>query len=82
MPPAVRASAPVIIKREGLEQISDTSELAAVIDDVLARSQAQVEQYRGGKKTVIGYFVGQVMKQTRGQADPQAVNRILQEKLG
>jgi aspartyl-tRNA(Asn)/glutamyl-tRNA(Gln) amidotransferase subunit B len=49
---------------------------------VLARSEAQVEQYRGGKKSVIGYFVGQVMRATRGQADPKTVNELLKEKLG
>ncbi|MCP5112927.1 MAG: Asp-tRNA(Asn)/Glu-tRNA(Gln) amidotransferase subunit GatB [bacterium] len=71
-----------IMEREGLKQMSDSGELAGIIDKVLADSPKQVEQYRGGKKTVIGYFVGQVMKATRGQANPKSVNELLREKLG
>jgi len=71
----------VLIEREGLGQISDESALAKIIDDVIAASPKQLEQYRSGKTTVIGFFVGQVMKASRGQADPAAVNRLLQEKL-
>ncbi len=70
-----------IMKREGLEQISDEGALAKIIDDVIAANPKQLEQYRGGKTTVIGFFVGQVMKASRGQADPAALNRLLQEKL-
>ena len=72
----------VIIDREGLHQISDAGALAKIVDDVLAASPKQVEQYKGGKTTVMGYFVGQVMKATRGQANPAAVNQLLKEKLG
>ncbi len=70
-----------IMKREGLEQISDERALAKIIDDVIAANPKQLEQYRGGKTTVIGFFVGQVMKASRGQADPAAVNKLMQEKL-
>jgi aspartyl-tRNA(Asn)/glutamyl-tRNA(Gln) amidotransferase subunit B len=70
-----------ILEREGLEQISDEGELAKIIDDVIAASPKQVEQYRSGKMAVAGFFVGQVMKATRGQADPAAVNRMLKERL-
>ena len=70
-----------IMKREGLEQISDEGALGKMIDDVIAANPKQLEQYRGGKTTVIGFFVGQVMKASRGQADPAAVNKLLQEKL-
>ena len=70
-----------ILKREGLEQISDESALARIVDQVLASSSKQIEQYRAGKTAVLGFLVGQVMKATRGQADPAAVNRMLQEKL-
>ena len=70
-----------IMKREGLEQISDEGALAKIIDEVIAANPKQLEQYRGGKTTVMGFFVGQVMKASRGQADPAAVNRLLQEKL-
>jgi aspartyl-tRNA(Asn)/glutamyl-tRNA(Gln) amidotransferase subunit B len=71
----------VIVDREGLRAISDSSELEKMIDDVIAASPKQVEQYRGGKTTVIGFLVGQVMKASRGQANPQAVQEILRQKL-
>jgi aspartyl-tRNA(Asn)/glutamyl-tRNA(Gln) amidotransferase subunit B len=70
-----------IMKRDGLEQISDEGALAKVIDEVIAANPKQLEQYRGGKTTVLAFFVGQVMKATRGQADPAAVNKLLKEKL-
>ena len=71
-----------IMQREGLESISDEGELGKIIDDVIAASPKQVEQYRAGKQQVIGFLVGQVMKASRGQADPAVVNRMLKEKLG
>jgi aspartyl-tRNA(Asn)/glutamyl-tRNA(Gln) amidotransferase subunit B len=74
-------SAPVIIEREGLKQISDSGELEKIVDGVIAGNPAQVAQYKGGKTTVIGFLVGQVMKASRGQANPQAVNDILRRKL-
>jgi aspartyl-tRNA(Asn)/glutamyl-tRNA(Gln) amidotransferase subunit B len=70
-----------IMKREGLEQISDEGALAKIVDDVIAANPKQLEQYRGGKATVLQFFVGQVMKATRGQASPDALNRLLKEKL-
>jgi aspartyl-tRNA(Asn)/glutamyl-tRNA(Gln) amidotransferase subunit B len=75
-------SAPAIIEREGLRQISDASALAAIVDQILAANPKQVEQYRAGKTTVLGFLVGQVMKATRGQANPAAVNQLLKHKLG
>jgi aspartyl-tRNA(Asn)/glutamyl-tRNA(Gln) amidotransferase subunit B len=78
---ATRESAHTIIDREDLRQISDTSELTRIIDEVLAANTKQVEQYKGGKTAVLGYLVGQVMKATRGQANPAAVNQLLKEKL-
>src|SRR5579872_4100457 len=74
-------SARTIIDREGLKQISDTGALEKIIDDVIAASPKQLEQYRSGKTTVIGYFVGQVMKASKGQANPATVNEILRERL-
>jgi aspartyl-tRNA(Asn)/glutamyl-tRNA(Gln) amidotransferase subunit B len=74
--------APEIVEAEGLKQISDTGELRKIIDDILANNQKQVETYRGGKTSVLGFFVGQVMKATRGQADPKAVNELLRKALG
>ncbi len=71
-----------IIEAQGLVQVSDESELSGVIDEVLAANPKEVEQYAAGKKKLIGFFVGQVMKQTKGQANPQVVNRILLKKLG
>ncbi len=70
-----------VIEAEGLRQISDTGELEGIVSEVLARSAKQVAQYQGGKKGVIGYFIGQVMKATRGQADPKVVNQLLRKVL-
>jgi aspartyl-tRNA(Asn)/glutamyl-tRNA(Gln) amidotransferase subunit B len=71
-----------IVEREGLKQISDTGALEKIADEVIAANPKQVEQYRGGKTTVLGFFVGQVMKASRGQANPAAVNEVLRKKLG
>jgi aspartyl-tRNA(Asn)/glutamyl-tRNA(Gln) amidotransferase subunit B len=62
--------------------ITDTSELEPIVDAVLAANPGQVEQYRGGKEGLLGFFVGQVMKETGGKANPKVVNGILREKLG
>ena len=70
-----------IVEREGLKQISDTSALERIVDEVLIANPKQVEQYKGGKTTVIGFLVGQVMKASRGQANPAAVNDLLKSKL-
>jgi aspartyl-tRNA(Asn)/glutamyl-tRNA(Gln) amidotransferase subunit B len=74
-------AAGAIIEREGLKQISDTSALEKIVDDVLLGSPKQVEQYKAGKTTVIGYLVGQAMKATRGQANPQSLNQLFKQKL-
>jgi aspartyl-tRNA(Asn)/glutamyl-tRNA(Gln) amidotransferase subunit B len=71
-----------IIDREGLRQISDTGALEKMVDEVIAQSPKQVEQYKAGKTGVIGYLVGQVMKASKGQANPAAVNELLKVKLG
>ena len=70
-----------VVQRLGLEQIHDAGALLAVIDKVLAANAGQVEKYRAGKTAVLGHFVGQVMKETRGQANPAEVNRLLLERL-
>ncbi len=70
-----------IMEREGLKSISDEGALGKIIDEVIAANSKQVEQYRSGKAAVLGFLVGQVMKASRGQADPAAVNRMLKEKL-
>ncbi len=62
--------------------VTDTAELDPVIDAILAANPGQVEAYRGGKAGLLGFFVGQVMKETQGKADARAVNERLREKLG
>jgi aspartyl-tRNA(Asn)/glutamyl-tRNA(Gln) amidotransferase subunit B len=71
----------VIVEREGLKQISDSGALEKIVDEVLAANPKQVEQFKSGKTTVIGFLVGQVMKASRGQANPAAVNELLKSRL-
>jgi len=71
----------IIMEREGLRQISDAGALEKIADEVLAANAKQVEQYKSGKTTVLGFLVGQVMKASRGQANPAAVNSLLKAKL-
>ncbi|MFV0477170.1 MAG: Asp-tRNA(Asn)/Glu-tRNA(Gln) amidotransferase subunit GatB [Parahaliea sp.] len=75
-----------IIAAHGLKQVSDSGALEAIIDEVIADSTAQVEQYRTAdqdkRKKLVGFFVGQVMKASKGQANPQMVNQLLIQKLG
>jgi len=70
-----------VYEREKPQQISDSSAIEKIIDEIIAANPKQVEQYRAGKKTVIGFFVGQVMKASKGQANPQMVNELLAQKL-
>ena len=70
-----------VVKARGLEQVSDTAELEAMVAKVLADAPDEVAAYRQGKKKLMGFFVGQVMKATRGQANPRKVNEILVKKL-
>ena len=72
---------PAIYQQEKPQQITDTSAIEKMVDDVIAANPKQVEQYRAGKKTVAGFFVGQVMKASKGQANPALVNEILTRKL-
>jgi len=72
----------VIMEREGLKQISDSGALEKIADEVIAANPKQVEQYKGGKTALLGFLVGQVMKASRGQANPTAVNEVLKKKLG
>jgi len=71
-----------IIEAKGLKQITDSGAIEAAVDDVIAANPEQVEQFRAGKEQVLGFFVGQVMKATRGKANPGQVNQILRDKLG
>ena len=70
-----------IIIDEGMVQISDDSELIKIVDNILANSQKQIEDYHNGKTNLFGFFVGQVMKETKGKANPVKVNEILKDKL-
>jgi aspartyl-tRNA(Asn)/glutamyl-tRNA(Gln) amidotransferase subunit B len=70
-----------VMERQGFKQISDTAALEAIVAEVLAANPKQVEQYKSGKGAVLGFLVGQVMKATRGQANPAVVNEILQRRL-
>jgi len=74
---------PAVYEGEGRpQQSSDTSALEKIIDEVIAGNPKQLEQYRAGKTTMLGFFVGQVMKASKGQANPQLVNELLTKKLG
>jgi len=74
---------PVVYEEEGRpQQSTDTGALEKIIDEVLAANPKQLEQYRAGKKTMLGFFVGQAMKASKGQASPQMVNELLAKKLG
>jgi len=70
-----------IIEAEGLAQVSDSGEITRIIDRIVADNPAQVEQFRAGREKVLGFFVGQVMKETQGKANPQLVNQLLREVL-
>lgn len=70
-----------IMKEKGFEQISDTGAIEAVVDKVLAENPDKVEQYLGGKTGLIGFFVGQCMKETQGKGDPKLINQLLASKL-
>jgi aspartyl-tRNA(Asn)/glutamyl-tRNA(Gln) amidotransferase subunit B len=74
-------TAAAIIGERGLVQLSDTGEIDAIIEQVMTASPQQLEQYRGGKETLFGFFVGQVMKASKGKANPKVVNERLKEKL-
>jgi aspartyl-tRNA(Asn)/glutamyl-tRNA(Gln) amidotransferase subunit B len=74
-------SADAVIESKGLKQISDSSAIEGIIDQVLADSAKQIEQYRAGQTRLLGYFVGQVMKATQGKANPGQVNELLRKKL-
>ena len=74
-------SADDIIEAKGLRQITDNSAIEAIVDQVIAANPGQAAEYRAGKDKLIGFFVGQVMKETQGKANPGAVNKLLKDKL-
>ena len=71
-----------IVEEKGLKQVTDTSAIEAVIDEVLAAAPENVAAYKGGKQGLFGWFVGQVMKASKGKANPVIVNQMLKDKLG
>ena len=70
-----------IMKDEGMEQISDDGALTSIVIEVLDENSDQIEAYKNGKTNMFDYFIGQVMKKTRGQANPVKVKEILTEEL-
>jgi aspartyl-tRNA(Asn)/glutamyl-tRNA(Gln) amidotransferase subunit B len=70
-----------IIREKGLAQVSDRDALETTVDEVLAAAPGEVARYKSGHTKLMGFFVGQVMKATRGQANPKAVNELLVKKL-
>ena len=70
-----------IVEEKGLKQVSDSGAIEAMIDEVIAANGDKVEEYRGGKDKLFGFFVGQVMKASKGQANPGMVNQLLRAKL-
>ena len=71
-----------IADSEGLKQVSDTGAIEAAIDEIIASNGDKVEEYRGGKDKLFGFFVGQTMKAMQGKANPQVVNELLKKALG
>jgi aspartyl-tRNA(Asn)/glutamyl-tRNA(Gln) amidotransferase subunit B len=71
----------VIVKEKGLVQISDSGEIEKAVDDIISGYRKEAERYRAGEEKLIGFFVGQVMKVTKGKANPQMVNELLKKKL-
>ncbi len=74
-------TADAIIKEKGFEQISDSSAIEKIVDEIIEKNQNQVEAYKNGNEKLFGFFVGQVMKASQGKANPQIVNEILKDRL-
>jgi aspartyl-tRNA(Asn)/glutamyl-tRNA(Gln) amidotransferase subunit B len=74
-------AADAVIEEQGLKQVTDTGAIEVLIDEIIAANLGQVEEYRSGKEKVFGFFVGQVMKASKGKANPAAVNELLKKKL-
>jgi aspartyl-tRNA(Asn)/glutamyl-tRNA(Gln) amidotransferase subunit B len=70
-----------IVKEKGLEQVSDQGELEAMVDEIITENPDEVQAYRDGKTKLFSFFMGQVMKKTRGKADPKVVTPMLKSKL-
>jgi aspartyl-tRNA(Asn)/glutamyl-tRNA(Gln) amidotransferase subunit B len=71
-----------IVERKGLSQISDEGAIREIVQKIVDANPAQVEAYKNGKTNLLGFFVGQVMKETKGRANPKSVNEILHSIIG
>ena len=71
----------VVVEERGMKQVSDTGAIEAVVDGVLAAFPDKVEQYKGGKTGLLGFFVGQCMKEMKGQGNTKVINELLTKKL-
>jgi aspartyl-tRNA(Asn)/glutamyl-tRNA(Gln) amidotransferase subunit B len=76
-----RKDAEAIVKEKGLVQISDSSEIEKIVDEILAKSPKEIERFKAGDEKLLGFFVGQAMKATKGKANPQMLNELLKKKL-
>ena len=79
---AGEGSADEIIDAKGMKQITDSSAIDAIVDEVIAANPQQAEEFRAGKDKLLGFFVGQVMKATKGKANPAQVNEAIKRRLG
>jgi aspartyl-tRNA(Asn)/glutamyl-tRNA(Gln) amidotransferase subunit B len=70
-----------IVEKKGLRQVSDESEIGKVVEEVLESNPEEVRKYVGGKEKLFGFFVGEIMKKTRGKANPKVLNELLRQKL-
>ena len=73
--------AKTVVKEKGLIQLSDPSQLLLIINDILNQNQQSIDDFKNGKDRAVGFLVGQIMKATKGQANPGVVNKLLQEEL-
>jgi len=69
------------VEEKGLVQVTDESAIEAVVDQVIEANPAEVEKFKAGNDKIMGFFVGQVMRETKGKANPQIVNKLLAQKL-
>jgi aspartyl-tRNA(Asn)/glutamyl-tRNA(Gln) amidotransferase subunit B len=74
-------SVQALVESKGMTSLSDPAAIGKLIDEIIAANPTELEQYRGGKTKLLGFFVGQVMKQSGGRAEPKLTNKILAEKL-
>jgi aspartyl-tRNA(Asn)/glutamyl-tRNA(Gln) amidotransferase subunit B len=74
-------NAGLIVEEQGLVQITDSDEIQKAVDEIVAQNTAAAERFSAGEEKLMGFFVGQVMKATKGKANPQVVNELLRKKL-